>query len=162
MASRRKLRWVARVPGTPEVPQPKATHIRELSMADLVTRWVYLESDGQSGWLTIRHSDDGQFAGDTWQPTLELAFAVTEDEFSLRDENWHPVPEEIDDPVSYGRAVLEQERDEADIAYCEQVESEPMIPLSVCLEHLGIETSSVTEKACSSPLPTSNSAMDKD
>lgn len=66
--------------------------------------WVVMETN-KDGVFLIRYNEDGEFAGDTWTPTRDLALSVAAEEYGLVEQDWIEVPENITDPVSFGRSA---------------------------------------------------------
>jgi hypothetical protein len=63
---------------------------------------VLLETTREGAFL-IRYSDRGEFAGDTWTPSRELAVEVAAEEYGLAETDWIEVPPNVADPLSFGR-----------------------------------------------------------
>ena len=53
----------------------------------------------RGGFLLIRYTDNGTFAGDTWHASEEEARAQATFEYILTE--WHEIPDDADDPVDY-------------------------------------------------------------
>lgn len=68
--------------------------------------WVVMEMN-KDGVFLIRYSDSGEFGGDTWSPTRELALEVAADEYGLHERDWIEVPDNVADPVGFGRTTLD-------------------------------------------------------
>lgn len=61
--------------------------------------WVVMEKKAEGVFL-IRYSEAGEFAGDTWTPTRELALEVAAAEFGLAESDWTDVPDGAPDPLA--------------------------------------------------------------
>ena len=66
--------------------------------------WVVMETKAEGVFL-IRYSEAGEFAGDTWTPTRELAFEVAADEYGLVESDWTDVPDGAPDPLAYAAGL---------------------------------------------------------
>jgi hypothetical protein len=58
---------------------------------------------GQDGVFLVRYTDGGEFAGDTWTPTRDLALGVASEEYGLREKDWIEVPEGVSDAIGFAR-----------------------------------------------------------
>jgi len=63
------------------------------------TRIMFLEELPEGGFLLVRFSSDGVFAGDTWHETASDLKDAAQWEFD-RNVEWHPLPP-LEDPVSF-------------------------------------------------------------
>ena len=63
------------------------------------TRIMFLEELTDGGFLLVRFSGDGAFAGDTWHETTSDLKDAAQWEFD-RNVEWHPLPP-LEDPVSF-------------------------------------------------------------
>jgi len=100
-------RWVARVSGTLDetihydgAPPGLFEGVGRIPMP--ATGWVVLEVS-KDGVFLIRYSDSGEFAGDTWSPTRDVALEVAAVEFGLAEDDWIAVPEGETDPIACAR-----------------------------------------------------------
>jgi hypothetical protein len=67
--------------------------------------WVVMEMKAEGVFL-IRYSEAGEFAGDTWTPTRELALEVAADEYGLVESDWIDVPDGARDPLAYAAGLI--------------------------------------------------------
>lgn len=68
--------------------------------------WMQMEMN-KDGVFLIRYSESGEFAGDTWTPTRELALTVAAEEYGLAQDDWVEVPDSIVDPIAFARSGLQ-------------------------------------------------------
>ena len=104
-------RWIARITGTVDPTRhyegaPPGV-LEEDSERTLMpeAEWVVMEVN-KSGVLLIRYSDTGEFGGDTWTLTRELALEVAADEYGLNESDWIEVPDNVTDPIGFGRTTV--------------------------------------------------------
>lgn len=71
--------------------------------------WVIMDAN-KDGVFLIRYSDNGEFGGDTWTLTRELALEVAADEYGLGEGDWIEMPDNVADPIGFGRAALSTRR----------------------------------------------------
>jgi hypothetical protein len=51
----------------------------------------------------VRHAADGDFAGDTWHPSLEEAMAQARAEYGLAASAWVVLPADVSDLAAFAR-----------------------------------------------------------
>lgn len=104
-------RWIARITET-----PNPTHHYEGAPPGVLgegfertlmpeANWVIMEAN-KDGVFLIRYSETGEFGGDTWTLTRELALEVAADEYGLHENDWIEVPDNVADPIGFGRTTL--------------------------------------------------------
>jgi hypothetical protein len=60
-------------------------------------RWIAITGSESAGFSLDRFSDRGEFAGDTWHPTIEEARAQAAYEYPTTVLNWTSVPDDVAD-----------------------------------------------------------------
>jgi hypothetical protein len=74
-------------PGPPPVPFPRAAAL--------------LIEDHDGRYFLIRVAEDGQFAGDTWHPTLAEAQRQASAEYGDLLQDWRSVPDDAGGPFDF-------------------------------------------------------------
>jgi hypothetical protein len=107
------LRLIARVSGfQPDLPDrqfrglpPQLTGGID-HRAPLPRAHVLIIEEESEGFLLLRYSERGQYAGDTWHDELEAAKAQAEFEYPNSIGEWLTVPAEITDCVAFALQSL--------------------------------------------------------
>ena len=101
-------RWVARVraianptfhyEGFPSQSVERTDEDRRILLQEAA--WIVME-ENKDGVFLIRDTEEGEFAGDTWTPTRELALEVASSEYEITQDQWVAVPESAGNPIAF-------------------------------------------------------------
>jgi len=63
--------------------------------------FLMIESGSEGGAHLNRYTSTGEFVGDTWGFDIDYVKQQAEEEFGGYFSEWHEIPQDVDDPISY-------------------------------------------------------------